>query len=75
MDIPFHGLDEGEVSLHALGLAATPDERWHLWEAQMRSNGFWKASGRTASDVARDKDLLHIRLIDDFLKCRQRMPK
>ena len=38
------GLDEGEKSLHALGLAATPQERWDLWAAQMRSVGFWKPS-------------------------------
>lgn len=36
------GLDEGEKSLHALGIAATPQERWDLWERQMRSAGYWK---------------------------------
>ena len=38
------GLDDGEKSLHALGLAASPDERWTLWERQIRSNGYWKPS-------------------------------
>lgn len=44
------GLDEGEKSLHALGLAATPDERWALWETQMRSNGYWQASNPRGSN-------------------------
>ena len=43
------GLDDGQKSLHALGLAATPDERWELWARQMRSNGYWRPSGRMAS--------------------------
>lgn len=43
------GLDEGEKSLHALGLAATPQERWDLWEYQMRSAGFWKPLKETGS--------------------------
>lgn len=38
------GLDDGEKSLHALGRAATPQERWDLWERQMRSAGYWKPS-------------------------------
>ena len=38
------GLDDGEKSLHALGMAATPQERWDLWERQMRSAGYWKPS-------------------------------
>ena len=38
------GLDEGEKSLHALGLAAIPEERWALWTNQMRSNGYWQPS-------------------------------
>lgn len=38
------GLDEGEKSLHALGLAASPEERWELWAKQMRSNGYWQSS-------------------------------
>ncbi len=43
------GLDEGEKSLHALGLAASPEERWELWAKQMRSNGCWQPSKPTAS--------------------------
>jgi hypothetical protein len=43
------GLDDGEKSLHALGLAATPEERWELWARQMRSHGYWKPSKTTAS--------------------------
>ncbi|MCW5556760.1 MAG: hypothetical protein KIT22_02790 [Verrucomicrobiae bacterium] len=46
---PLRGLDDGEKSLHALGLAATPQERWDLWEQQMRSAGFWKPSKRKTS--------------------------
>ena len=42
------GMDDGEKSLHALGLAASPEERWDLWEKQMRSNGYWQPSKRTA---------------------------
>ena len=44
------GLDEGEKSLHALGLAATPEERWELWARQMRSLGYWKPSKPKTSD-------------------------
>lgn len=36
------GLDEGQKSLHALGLAATPQERWDIWEQNVRSFGYWK---------------------------------
>ena len=43
------GLDDGEKSLHALGLAASPDERWELWARQMRSNGYWQPSRPTGS--------------------------
>lgn len=43
------GLDEGEKSLHALGLAATPEERWELWAKQMRSHGYWQPSKPMAS--------------------------
>ncbi len=42
------GLDEGEKSQHALGLAASPEERWELWAKQMRSNGYWQPSHHTA---------------------------
>ena len=43
------GLDDGEKSLHALGLAATPQERWDLWEQSVRSSGYWKRSKRSKS--------------------------
>lgn len=36
------GLTDAEKSVHALGLAATPQERWDLWERSVRSFGFWK---------------------------------
>jgi hypothetical protein len=49
-DLP--GMDDGEKSLHALGLAASPDERWALWARQMRSNGYWKPSKPTASGAS-----------------------
>lgn len=43
------GLDEGQKSLHALGLAATPQERWDLWENSVRSFGYWKPLKRKKS--------------------------
>jgi hypothetical protein len=43
------GLDEAEKSVHALGLAATPEERVQLLEKQVRSFGFWKPSKRKKS--------------------------
>ena len=43
------GLDDGEKSLHALGLAATPQERWDLWEQSVRSSGYWTRSKRKKS--------------------------
>lgn len=45
------GMDDGEKSLHALGLAASPAERWELWEKQMRSNGYWRPSKKPASNA------------------------
>lgn len=36
------GLDDAEKSVHALGLAATPQERWELFENSVRSFGYWK---------------------------------
>lgn len=36
------GLSIEEKSVHALGLAATPDERWEILERNHRSLGFWK---------------------------------
>jgi hypothetical protein len=43
------GLDEAEKSVHALGLAATPQERWDLFERSVRSYGYWKPSKRKKS--------------------------
>jgi hypothetical protein len=37
-----HGLSDSEKSVHALGLAATPQERWDMWEKSMRAHGYWK---------------------------------
>ena len=36
------GLSDAEKSVHALGLAATPQERWNLFENCVRSAGFWQ---------------------------------
>jgi hypothetical protein len=35
------GLTDQEKSVHALGLAATPQERWDIFERFMRSRGYW----------------------------------
>ncbi|MBM3839690.1 MAG: hypothetical protein FJ398_17325 [Verrucomicrobia bacterium] len=43
------GLDDAEKSVHALGLAATPQERWELFENSVRSFGYWKPSKRSKS--------------------------
>ena len=43
------GLSDAEKSVHALGLAATPQERWELFENSVRSFGYWKRSKRSTS--------------------------
>ncbi|MEW6305261.1 MAG: hypothetical protein AB1705_17425 [Verrucomicrobiota bacterium] len=43
------GLDDAEKSVHALGLAATPQERWDLFESHIRSLGYWKPLKRKKS--------------------------
>ena len=43
------GLSDAEKSVHALGLAATPQERWELFENRVRSFGFWKPSKQRKS--------------------------
>jgi len=43
------GMSDGEKSVHALGLAATPEERWELNENFIRSLGYWKSSKRKTS--------------------------
>jgi len=43
------GLDDAEKSVHALGLAATPQERWDLFEKSVRSFGYWKPLRRRRS--------------------------
>jgi hypothetical protein len=45
------GLSDEEKSVHALGLAATPQERWDLLEARMRSFGYWKPLKRKKSRI------------------------
>ena len=45
------GLSVEEKSVHALGLAATPEERWELFEDSMRSFGYWKPLKRRKSDM------------------------
>ena len=39
-DVP--GLSIEEKSVHALGLAATPEERWEIFENFVRSAGYWQ---------------------------------
>jgi hypothetical protein len=36
------GLSDAEKSVHALGLAATSQERWEMLESSVRSFGYWK---------------------------------
>jgi hypothetical protein len=43
------GLDEAEKSVHALGLAATPQERWEMFEKNARLSGSWKPLKRRKS--------------------------
>src|SRR2546423_10142370 len=43
------GLSEQEKSVHALGLAATPEERWNLFENFVRSAGYWRPLRRKRS--------------------------
>lgn len=43
------GLSDAEKSIYALGLAATPQERWELFEKNARSFGFWKRLKRKKS--------------------------
>jgi hypothetical protein len=43
------GLSDAEKSVHALGLAATPEERWQLNENLIRSLGYWKPLKRKTS--------------------------
>jgi hypothetical protein len=43
------GLSDDEKSVYALGLAATPEERWELNENFIRSLGYWKPSKRKTS--------------------------
>ena len=83
------GLDQAEKSVHALGLAATAQERWDLLRRQNRLLGFWKPSIQKKSTpvlpleriresklaIGRDKDELHIRLIDEFLRCQRSLAR
>jgi hypothetical protein len=43
------GLTDAEKSVCALGLAATPNERWQLVENPIRSLGYWKPLRRKTS--------------------------
>ena len=43
------GLTDADKSVYALGLAATPEERWELAENFIRSLGYWKPSKRKTS--------------------------
>jgi hypothetical protein len=46
------GLDEHEKVLYARSLAATPDERWRLNVAFLRSLGLWGRSARKAKPLS-----------------------
>jgi hypothetical protein len=46
-DVP--GLSIEEKSVHALGLAATPEERWEIFESFVRSAGYWQPLKRSKS--------------------------
>ena len=46
------GLSDAEKSVHALGLAATPQERWELLENSVRSSGSWRPSRRRKSGTS-----------------------
>ena len=46
------GLSVHEKSVHALGLAATPEERWELFENHARSLGLWKPSNKKRSPTS-----------------------
>ena len=43
------GLSDAEKSVHGLGLAATPQERWDMFEKNLRSFGYWKPSKKNKS--------------------------
>jgi hypothetical protein len=43
------GLSIEEKSVHALGLAATPEERWEIFERFVRSAGYWRPLKRSKS--------------------------
>jgi hypothetical protein len=45
------GLTDAKKSVYALGLAATPEERWELAENFIRSLGYWKPSRRKISGL------------------------
>jgi hypothetical protein len=44
------GMTDADKSIYALGLAATPKERWQLAENYIRSLGYWKPSKAKKSD-------------------------
>jgi hypothetical protein len=47
------GLSDAEKSVYALGLAATPEERWTLNENFVRSLGYWKPLKRKKKPAVR----------------------
>ena len=46
------GLSVEEKSVHALGLAATPEERWAIFENFVRSAGYWRPLKRRRSGLS-----------------------
>lgn len=75
------GLSEEEKSIYALGLAATPQERWEVFEASMRSFAYWKPLRRRKSGsqskqvIGRDRDKWHIGQIQEFLRCQRALKR
>jgi hypothetical protein len=46
------GLSIEERSVHALGIGATPEERWELFEGFVRSAGHWRPLRRKGSGAS-----------------------
>jgi hypothetical protein len=67
------GLSDAEKSVHALGLAATPQERWDLFESHVRSFGFWKPSKRrkSATNVRIHGHDVPVLRLERILKCKE----
>ena len=60
------GMSEDERGLCALGIAATPEERWQLLRNHLCAS---------KQAVGRDKDKLHVTLIRQFLRALGKRPR